>query len=171
MRALNVVLPVLLTLCGCTLSAVEYPATCTLPTPVPEAPAAPGTALWATGGGLTSLNDTVVTVGSSQAEVLVVDRAGCDALDTCRSDNGCGTCVDCDACAADEASCVERVKFKVPAVGVGDQAFTVRNAYGTSGTGTLTVLGADTGGDTGDTDTGDTGGADTGAPPAAKASQ
>lgn len=162
MRVFNFVLPVLFTFCGCTLSAVEYPATCTLPTPVPESSAAPGTAVWATGGSLTSLNDTVVTVGSAQAEVLVVDRTGCDALDTCRSDNGCGTCVDCDACAADEASCVERVKFKVPAVGAGDQAFTVRNAYGTSGTGSITVIGADTGGDTGDTDTGDTGGTDTG---------
>jgi len=74
------------------------------------------------------------------------------------------------------------VQFHVPAAEPGDQALIVINALGTSATGTLTVLGGDTGGtdtgsdtggsdtggsDTGGSDTGgsDTGGSDTGAPP------
>lgn len=163
MRALPFAPSLLLLLVGCSNGPVTYPATCTLPAPVPDAPASVGDAAWATAGVLSSLNDTVVTVGSSQAEVLAVRRDGCDDLDTCRSDNGCSACGDCDSCASYEAACVERVQFHVPAVEPGDQALIVINALGTSATGTLTVLGGDTGGDTGGSDTGaDTGGADTG---------
>ena len=154
-------------LSACTTTAVEYPTTCTLPTPVADGAAAPGAEAWATGGGLSSVNDTVLTVGSAQAEVIAVTRNGCDDLDTCRTDNGCGVCLDCDACAAEEAACVERVNFRVPALQAGDHPLIVLNEYGTSGTGTLTVLGSDTGdtadtGDTGGHDTADTGGTDTG---------
>ena len=174
MPVLSFASSLLLLLAGCTNAPITYPATCTLPAPVPDSSVSVGDAAWATAGVLSSINDTVVTVGPNQAEVLAVRRDGCDDLDTCRSDNGCSACGDCDSCAADEASCVERVQFRVPAVVPGDQALIVINALGTSATGHLTVLGADTGDtgadtgtDTGGTDTGgtDTGGTDTGAPP------
>jgi len=163
MRALHLAPLLSILLAGCTNAPITYPATCTLPAPVPDASASVGDATWATAGVLSSVNDTVVTVGAAHAEVITVRRDGCDDLDTCRSDNGCSACGDCDSCAGYEAACVERVQFRVPDVEPGDQALIVTNALGTSATGTLTVLGGDTGTDTGGSDTGtDTGGSDTG---------
>lgn len=136
---------VFFTSAGCSGGAVGFPDTCTLPTPTAETAALPGAAVWITASLLSSVNDTVVTVGSEQAAVLSVERSSCDACDTCRDTNACSVCGDCDACATECSPCSERVRVTVP-VGVspGTQALTVRNAYGTSNPGTLEVLGADT---------------------------
>lgn len=152
MRILPVFL--LLGLVACDGGASDFPATCTLDVPVPEAAALPGASVWAASSPLSSVNDTVVTVGAAPATVTRVDRAGCDECDACRDTESCSVCGDCDSCADACASCVERVQFVVPDVAPGTQALTVRNAYGTSGQGSLTVLaqdtaGVDTGGDSG----------------------
>ena len=139
-------------LTACDTAATTFPETCELPALVPESTALPGDAVWADGRAMTSVNDTVVTVGSSVATVLDVERTGCDDRDTCRTDNACNACADCDECAAETAACVERVRFTVPAdVASGDQVITLRNGYGTTQNGTLTVLAQDAGDDTADT--------------------
>ena len=155
----------LLPLLGCNTTATVYPTTCELDAPVPEASARPGDSAWAVDSPMTSVNDTVVTIGSMQAIVLDVQRNDCDDLDTCRTDNSCSACSDCDACSAEASTCVERVRFTVPELAPGDHVLTIRNAFGSSRDGVFTVPGTDTGGtDTGGTDTGgtDTGGTDTG---------
>ena len=157
-------------LLACNNGGSAFPDTCTLPTPVPESGSHPGESVWIVAAAMTTLNDTIVTVGAVQAELLAVDRAGCDALDTCRSDNACAACADCDVCADDAATCIERVRITTPALAPGAHALSVQNAFGASGTGTLEILGGDTGscdsadcGDSGDTaDSGDSGGGDTG---------
>lgn len=151
----------LLLLTGCNTAATAYPTTCELDAPVAETSARPGEAAWAGDGPMTSVNDTVVTVGSMQAAVLDVQRTGCDDVDTCRTDNSCTACGECDACTTEAAACVERVRFTVPELAAGDHVLTVRNAFGSSRDGVFTVLGTDTGGtdtgtDTAGTDTGDT---------------
>lgn len=134
---------------GCDAGGSDFPATCALTEPVPEAAALPGATVWAAASPLSSVNDTVVTVGSVQATVAQVDRADCDACDSCVETAGCSVCGDCDSCAADCATCVERVQFVVPDVAPGAHPLTVRNAYGTSATGSLEVLGEDTAVDSG----------------------
>ncbi len=130
---------------GCSVGSTGFPATCTLPTPTAESAALPGAAVWVTASLMSSVNDTIVTVGSEQAAVIAVERASCDECDTCRDTNACSVCGDCDACATECASCSERVRVTVPdTVSPGTQALTVRNAYGTSNPGTIEVLGADT---------------------------
>ncbi len=129
-----------LALVACTTSATSYPTGCELPAPVAEASAHPGDTVWIDATGMTSTNDTVVTVATAVASVRDVQRIGCDDYDTCRTTNTCTVCGDCDACATEASACVERVKFTVPDVGAGDQVVTVRNGFGTSRDGVLTVL-------------------------------
>jgi hypothetical protein len=130
---------------GCGSTSTGFPSTCTLPTPTAESAALPGAAVWITASSMSSVNDTVVTVGSEQAAVLAVERSSCESCDTCRDTNACSVCGDCDSCATDCATCVERVRVTVPeGASPGTQALTVRNAYGTSVPGTIEVLGTDT---------------------------
>jgi hypothetical protein len=121
---------------------------------------------------MTEVWDTAVSVGSAAAQVVSVDRTGCDDCDACRDDNTCTDCSTCETCDASCDVCVETVTIVVPDVGAGTWDVEVVNRHGRSPAGTLTVTGAvdtgidtgvDTGVDTGGTDTGvDTGGSDTG---------
>lgn len=146
---------------GCEEDTEAYSLHCDLGTPVlSPSSAAPGQVVTATARALTSVQDTVVRVGSTEATVNDVQRPGCDSCDQCREKNQCTSCDDCDACAADCTECVESVLFAVPMVADGSYGVTITNVHGQSPAATLLVErspGDDTG-DSGD----DSGGGDSG---------
>ncbi len=155
---LALLLAPLLLVGGCEDDTESYSLHCDLGTPVlyPTS-AAPGQTVTATARSLTSVQDTVVRVGATDAIVSDVQRPGCDSCDQCREKSQCTSCDDCDECAADCAECVESVVFAVPMLGDGSYGVSITNVHGQSPTATLLVErngSADTG-DTGDDDSGD----------------
>lgn len=113
----------------------------------------PGDEVTLTGKPFTSTWDTAIYLGNTRAEVLSVDREGCDDCDECREDEGCTACGDCDACDALCAEeCVETAQFVVPERPAGETEIRLLNSRGSSAPVAFTVLSdhADTGGDSGD---------------------
>lgn len=123
--------------------------------------AAPGDEVVVTASPVTETFDTALTVGGVRADVLSVDRVGCDACDACLDEAECGTCsTDCDACdALCEAECIETITFVVPELAAGDATVELFNSHGGSDRLALNVLeaGQAGGADSGATDSGDSG--------------
>ncbi|MBM4393682.1 MAG: hypothetical protein FJ090_21360 [Deltaproteobacteria bacterium] len=135
---------------GCEDDAETYTLHCDLGTPVLNpATAAPGQSVAAAARALTTVQDTVVRVGATEATVSEVQRPGCDDCDQCRTKSECTRCDDCDACAADCAECVESAVFAVPMLADGSYGVTITNVHGQSPVGTLLVA-RNAGDDTGD---------------------
>lgn len=137
------------------------------------AEAAPGASVVVTAGPLTRSWDTTVLLGGVSAQVVDLERSGCDSCDLCRNQADCNACDDCDDCdALCAVECVESLTFVVPELPAGSYSLQLVNGHGSSAGLSFTVLAplpADTGApDTGAPDTGapDTGAPDTGAPPA-----
>lgn len=129
--------------------------------------ASPGDAVTITATPQTTVWDTAVYVGRTRAELLSVDRDGCDACDTCREEAYCTVCADCDACdAVCKTECVETTTFAVPSGVSGQVAVRLFNVHGQSAPLSLTVQGSDTAAETGaGGETGETGsGGETGTP-------
>ena len=140
-----------LLLAACATTDVTVPPTCALD--VPEVVDAPtpltaGVPVTARTSPLTTLADTVVTVGSLLAEVEDVTRQDCGACDACRSDNACTTCgTECAACADvcgsapsdGSAACVETVRFTVPELAAGTYPVVIQNGVGVSEAGSLEI--------------------------------
>lgn len=142
---------------GCEDDTESYSLHCDLGTPVLyPTTAAPGQTVTATARSLTSVQDTVVRVGSSDASVSDVERPGCDSCDQCREKSQCTSCDDCDECASDCAACVESVVFEVPMLANGSYGVSITNVHGQSPTATLLVE-RNGGGDTGDSGADDSG--------------
>jgi hypothetical protein len=98
---------------------------------------------------LTTLQDSVLLVGGTHAEVTAVDRIGCDACDTCILEADCDPCGDCDACdAACDAECSETLRFLVPEREAGEVELTLYNLYGNSDPLPFSVLSTETAVDT-----------------------
>lgn len=82
---------------------------------------------------LTTLQDSLLLVGGTQAEVVAVNRIDCEDCDTCIVEQDCSPCGDCDACdAVCDAECSESLRFVVPERTPGDAAITLYNLYGNS---------------------------------------
>ena len=82
---------------------------------------------------LTTLQDSHLLVGGTQAEVIAVDRIGCETCDTCIVEADCDPCGDCDACdAICDAECSETLRFLVPEREAGAANLTLYNLYGNS---------------------------------------
>ncbi len=112
-----------------------------------------------TGGPLTDRIDTALFLGAARADVLQIDRSGCETCDTCREERACGDCGECPACGPVCDACTETVSFVVPAVAGGAQDLVLFNAHGSSNALVFTVAETqDTGTDpeTDPVDTGDT---------------
>lgn len=130
-------------LLACDDASTSLAPPCTLAAPVPEVEqVAPGDTLRIGVHPLNESFDTAVYVGSLRAEVLGVQREGCEAWDTCLEDEACGECDDCDACGTAARSCEESVRIRVPAVADGEQPVVVYTQYGVTATGYVTVSAA-----------------------------
>lgn len=116
---------------------------------------------------VTTTFDTVLSMGGTNAELVSVDRTGCDTCDDCRTTWAClecgGDCDPCDSLCA--TTCEETVVFTVPQLDAGAYQIELFNAHGHSDRVAFEVLGVtDTGngdsgagGDSGNGDSGDTG--------------
>ena len=141
-------------LAACATTDVDVPPTCALDAPEVVDAATPltaGVSVTARTSPLTTLADTVVTVGSLLAEVEDVTRQDCEACDSCRTDNACTTCgTECAACADvcgsapsdGSATCVETVRFTVPDLAAGTYPVVVQNGVGVSDAGSLEIADA-----------------------------
>lgn len=137
--------------CTTSTTTIPYDPTCTVAIAVEGDNAVrPGDVVTLIGTPFTRAPDTAIRLDGAAAAVTEVVREGCDECDTCEAATclPCTSCPDCDAvCTA----CVERVRFVVPAVAVGDRPVVLVNAYGASDPAFLLVYPADTD-DTDDTD-------------------
>jgi hypothetical protein len=151
-----------LALAGCPTSSTTSQTRCvvTLQEATP-AEAVVGESVVLVGSPMTTAWDTAVYVGSLPADVSALDRSdGCAACDTCRTDEGCTVCGDCNACDLLCATdCIESVTFAVPAEApVGQTTLVLYNNEGSSRPLAFTVLDSEVG----DGGSADGGGADGG---------
>ncbi len=133
MAALIVLAPLFLaTECG--TEAVNPSRSCEIQLETPEpAEGEVGAEIHLTARSMTTLQDTRLLVGGTDATLLSVDREGCDACDDCVLETECSPCGDCDACdAICETECSESVRFVVPDKAPGEAAITLYNLYGNS---------------------------------------
>jgi hypothetical protein len=87
----------------------------------------------AEGGPMTQVWDTAVYVDGARAEVVSIDRQGCDACDSCKEENKCEACDDCDDCDALCATdCTEIVQFVTPENEAGTVQVSLFNGHGQS---------------------------------------
>ena len=86
----------------------------------------------ATGGPFTDRIDTALFLGATRANILQVDRSGCDTCDSCREERECGECGECPACGPVCDVCIETVAFFVPAASEGAQELVLFNSHGSS---------------------------------------
>ena len=145
-----------LLLVSCTTSStVTYPVCEIDDAQVTPAAAYPGDTVVITATPLTEAWDTAVTFGATRAEIISLDRVGCDACDACVVEYGCDLCDDCDACdALCAADCSESVTVIVPDLSPGSVMIEMFNTHGPATPMAFEVLGAV------DTAADDTGGAD-----------
>ncbi len=136
---------VLALLMGCTTTTSSLPPTCELSAPeLSVETASPGVSVTAHATPMTTAWDTVVTVGAQRAEVVTVERNGCEACDACTETNACSTCgITCAACVDACAACDETVVFVVPELPEGSHDVVVRNGVGSSPRAVLAVTGTD----------------------------
>jgi hypothetical protein len=118
----------------------------------------PGEIVAAEGGPMTQVWDTAVYVDGARAEVVGLERQGCEACDACKEENQCKACDDCDDCdALCDADCTEVVQFVAPDNEEGTVQVSLFNGHGQSNSVPLLMTSnSDTGldsGDTSDTDT------------------
>jgi hypothetical protein len=165
-------------LAGCATGTIDQFQTCELDLALSASVGAPGAVVVATGGPYTSVRDTRVAIGGVPAEVVKVERVGCEFCDQCRLDADCAPCGPCFgidlepdeqlSCFGDGLeeppvppacdSCVESMAFLVPeGAPVGNTAIYAVNANGASGLIPFLVLpggpsDTDTPADTSDTD-------------------
>ena len=82
---------------------------------------------------MTSIWDTAVYVSDTRAELVSLQRDGCDSCDECRDQNNCEVCDDCDVCDAKcDTECVESVDFIAPAMPTGPADVSFYNGHGQS---------------------------------------
>ncbi len=102
---------------------------------------------------VTTVWDTAVYMGSSRAEVVGVDRNGCEECDECKKENDCTECEDCDSCDVTcEEGCTETVSFIAVTAGSGALPVSIYNGYGQSNSKPFEIVTAQAG-DTSTTDT------------------
>ncbi len=92
-----------------------------------------GQAVRGVGGPMTTIWDTAVYVSGTRAEVIELQRSGCDACDDCKEVNDCNACDDCDPCdAVCEAECTESFEFVAPEIAGTSAAVSFYNGHGQS---------------------------------------
>jgi len=107
---------------------------------------------------LTTVQDSILFVGGKEANVLSVDRVGCEDCDACILEADCNPCEDCDSCdAICAAECVESLRFQVPDLNAGSVSISLYNLFGSSDSQAFTVLEETEPEDTGEEASGDTG--------------
>ena len=85
------------------------------------------------GGPMTSIWDTAVYVDGTRAELVSLQRDGCEACDECKQENSCTACDDCDECDAQcDSECVESVDFLAPSVDGTSANVSFYNGHGQS---------------------------------------
>ena len=93
----------------------------------------PGDTVRATGGPMTAVWDTAVYLDTVRAEVVSLERTGCDECDSCKQENSCSECSDCDAC---DAICIEQceesIEFIAPEMSVESAKVSFYNGHGQS---------------------------------------
>ena len=95
--------------------------------------ASEGDVVRAIGGPMTSVWDTAVYVSSTRAEVVSLQREGCEACDECKEENNCKACDDCDSCDAEcDAECTESIDFIAPSLSTSTAQVSFYNGHGQS---------------------------------------
>lgn len=130
--------------CGSSTQTIGYDPTCSVSIAVEgDGLVAPGAVVTLVGTPFTRVNDTAVRVDGVPATITEVVREGCEACDSCAAAT-CSPCTSCPDCDDECTTCVERVRFVVPEVPLGDRAVVLVNAYGTSDPAFLIVGASDT---------------------------
>ena len=92
-----------------------------------------GDTVRATGGPMTSVWDTAVYLDTVRAEVVALDRIGCEECDTCKRQNSCSECDDCDECdAICIEQCIESIDFIAPEMSADSANVSFYNGHGQS---------------------------------------
>ncbi len=99
---------------------------------VTPAAGAAGDEAVATGGPFTDRIDTALFLGATRADLLEIERSGCDTCDSCREERVCGDCGECPACGPVCDVCTETVTFFVPPASEGVQDLVLFNSHGSS---------------------------------------
>ena len=148
---------------ACSTTTVDYAKDCDVRLePLAPSEGAPSTIVTATMSPSTTVWDTAVYMGSTRAEVMSVNREGCEVCDACKEREGCQECVDCDACDADcTDTCIESVQFRTSSLPPGAVEVSIYNGHGHSNIQPFTIVGPT---DTGSVDTGSSESTDTSAP-------
>jgi len=95
--------------------------------------ARPGDVIAAQGGPMTQVWDSAVYVDGTRAELVDIQRVGCETCDTCKAENSCEACDDCDACDDICATeCSESIQFVTPELESGTVQISMYNGHGQS---------------------------------------
>ena len=91
-----------------------------------------GEVIQVTGTPLTTHFDTAAYIGGVRSTVLDVNRS-CVECDACRAEEACGVCSDCDACdTICKDTCIEIATLVVPSLPPGRTQLEIYNSYGHS---------------------------------------
>ena len=129
-----------LLLAGCPNRLLEQFDTCTLEVNLSTDEAAPGDEISATGGPFSAPFDTTIHVLGRPSVITDVSREACGPCDSCRVENRCLSCGECEACASACAPCEQSMRFIVPQVQAGPALVQVINRHGASPRLTLNIL-------------------------------
>jgi predicted metal-dependent enzyme (double-stranded beta helix superfamily) len=126
----------ILFLAGCSTTSVDLAKDCDVRlASLTPASGSPGETITAVVHPVTTVWDTAVYMGSNRAEVVDVDRTGCEECDQCKKENECNECEDCDACDVTcNTGCTETVSFTAVTAGSGNLEVSIYNGYGQSNT-------------------------------------
>jgi hypothetical protein len=132
---------------GCTTATQITFEVCDLTLQPDPARGLPGDLVVIRGGPMSIGPDTTALVDGTVAEVVSVDREGCDFCDACQAEAECLACEPCIVCETLCEACVQSTTVRLPDVGPGLTSLALVNAFG-SGSVPFRMLGGDTG-DTG----------------------
>jgi hypothetical protein len=119
---------------GCTTDVTYSSGECRLVIDSPSASLVEsGEVLQIKGSPLTTHFDTAAYIGGVRSTVLDVDRSSCVECDACRAQEACGICSDCDACdSLCRDTCMEIATLVVPSLPPGPTRLEIYNSYGQS---------------------------------------
>jgi len=117
---------------GCITETTSELLTCELDVDAPTAELFAGEPTTVTGRPFTSLLDSSVRFGESEAEITAVERLDCTLCDQCRVSAQCTVCDECNECATSCETCSETMSLTIPDLPTGQYTVVFRNQYGLS---------------------------------------
>ncbi len=127
---------------ACATTTYDIPETCQVEIEVPEdLVLVRGTSTLIDARPMSTAWDTRVRIGGVDGVVEDVTRTSCLVCDSCRSDNDCLACGDCEPCELSCDPCVEDFTLFVPEdATLGTQSLVLFNRHGTSAPAAVRVV-------------------------------